>query len=38
MNSPILAAIIVVVLIVGSTLTVMNKACDTDLFGGRVQG
>jgi hypothetical protein len=27
MNSPILAAIIVVVLIVGSTLTVMNKAC-----------
>jgi hypothetical protein len=27
MNSPILAVIIVVVLIVASTLTAMNKAC-----------
>jgi hypothetical protein len=29
MNSPILAVVIVVVLIVGSTLSVMNKACKT---------
>jgi hypothetical protein len=27
MNSPLLAVIIVIVLIVGSTLTIMNKAC-----------
>ena len=27
MNSPLLVVIIVIVLVVGSTLTVMNKAC-----------
>ena len=29
MNSPLLAVIIVIVLIVGSTLSIMNKACKT---------
>ena len=29
MNSPLLAIIIVIVLIVGSTLSIMNKACKT---------
>jgi hypothetical protein len=27
MNSPLLAVVIVIVLIVGSTLTIMNRAC-----------
>jgi hypothetical protein len=27
MNSPLLAVIIVIVLVVGSTLSIMNKAC-----------
>jgi hypothetical protein len=27
MNTPVIAVIIVIVLIVGSTLTIMNKAC-----------
>ena len=27
MNSPLLVVIIVIVLVVGSTLTIMNKAC-----------
>jgi hypothetical protein len=27
MNSPLLVALIVIVLIVGSTLSIMNKAC-----------
>ena len=27
MNSPLLVVLIVIVLIVGSTLTIMNKAC-----------
>ena len=27
MNSPLLVVIVVIVLIVGSTLTIMNKAC-----------
>jgi choline-glycine betaine transporter len=27
MNSPLLVALIVIVLVVGSTLTIMNKAC-----------
>ncbi len=30
MNSPILVVLIVIVLVVGSTLTMMNKACKTD--------
>jgi hypothetical protein len=27
MNTPLIAVIIVIVLVVGSTLTIMNKAC-----------
>ena len=30
MNTPVIAVIIVVALIVGSTLSIMNKACKTD--------
>ena len=29
MNSPLLVVIIVIVLVVGSTLTIMNKACQS---------
>ena len=29
MNSPLVALLIVIVLIVGSTLSIMNKACKT---------
>ena len=28
MNSPLLAVLIVIVLVVGSTLSIMNKACE----------
>jgi len=27
MNSPLLAVLIVIVILIGSTLTIMNKAC-----------
>jgi hypothetical protein len=29
MNSPLLAIVIMIVILVGSTLTIMNKACKT---------
>jgi hypothetical protein len=29
MNSPLLAALVMIVIVIGSALTVMNKACKT---------
>jgi len=41
MNTPLIGFIIVIALIVGSALSIMNKACksdrDVDLLRGRVQ-